>query len=283
MQLGAFQIEPIRAGVFKLDGGAMFGVVPRVLWAKLVPPDEQNRVPMALNCLLVKTPNHTVLVETGIGDKFDSKWRDIYAIEGRVRLDDHLSALSVGPADVDYVVCTHLHFDHAGGCTQRAGDGSPAPVFLRARHVVREEEWDDSLSPDPRSRASYRRENLDPLAGAGLLSVIHRDCEVVPGVTVEKTGGHTRGHQTVKITSDGRTICFVGDILPTQHHVKAAYTPSYDVFPLDTMAARERILARAKAEGWLLALPHSVDAVFWRVVEGEGGLELKRAAEDEQP
>lgn len=281
MQLGSFEIQPVRAGVFRLDGGAMFGVVPRVLWEKLVTPDERNRVPMALNCLVVRTPDQNIVVETGMGDKLDKKRREIYGIEGPTQLDAHLASLGVRADDIDCVICTHLHFDHAGGCTKRQDDGSIVPAFPSARYIARREEWEDSLSPDPRSRASYLRENLEPIHQSGQLELIDHDGEIVPGISVEMTGGHTRGHQLVKISSRGKALCFAGDILPTQHHLSAAYIPSYDVFPLETMKARGKVLETAMSEDWLLALPHSVDSVLWRPVEGEGQSSLEPIALEE--
>lgn len=277
MKLGSFEIEMIRDGVFKLDGGAMFGVVPRVLWEKLVTPDDQNRVTLGLNCLLVKTPDHNVLVEAGIGDALDEKGRRIYGIQGPPRLESELSRLGVGAQAIDYVVCTHLHFDHAGGCTKRREDGSFVPRFPRARYIVRKEESEDAQRPDPRSRPSYLAENIESLAGSEQLEVVDRECEVVPGVSLQLTGGHTRGHQVIVISSGDDTVCYLGDIIPTEYHVKPGYVASFDAFPLDTMKIRERVLSAALSHGWLLALPHSLETELWRVVERDGEVSLMRA------
>jgi glyoxylase-like metal-dependent hydrolase (beta-lactamase superfamily II) len=277
MKLGAMSVDPIRAGTFKLDGGAMFGVVPRVLWEKLISGDDRNRITLGLNCLLVRTPECKVLVETGIGDKLDAKRRFIYGIEEPFDFACELSRLGADAAGIDYVVCSHLHFDHAGGCTGRRDDGSIVPLFPNARYIVRKEEWADALDPDPRSRASYLREDLDPLAESGQLELIGQDCEIVPGIFLEATGGHTRGHQVVRISSEGETLCFIGDIMPTEHHLKPSYTSSYDTFPLDTMRSRADLLGRAVSQGWILALPHSVDRVLWRAVEAQGGIALEPA------
>jgi len=197
---GGVRVRTVDAGRLKLDGGAMFGVVPKPLWTRQIPADDRNRIPLAMRCLLVETGDEVVLVDTGLGNKEDDKFREIYGIRNAglpTRLEDSLKEAGVEPEDVDLVICTHLHFDHAGGTTMRCDDGAIRPSFSRARHLVRRGEWEFAHEANERVRASYLPASFSPLAEAGVLEFVDEDVEAVPGITVVRTPGHTPYHQSV--------------------------------------------------------------------------------------
>src|SRR5262245_7625454 len=244
MRLGAFELHPLSDGLFSLDGGAMFGVVPKVLWERRAPPDERNRILMGLRPLLVRTPTHTVIIDAGIGDKMSAREVDIYGIDRRQHLDHSLAALNLTVADIDLVIASHLHFDHAGGFTERV-DGRMRPRFPRARYLIRQGEWNDATHPHERNRASYLVDNFMPLQEAGVVDFIAEDCEVVPGISLCRTGGHTQHHQLVKIESEGRTAVFVADLIPTAAHIDLPWIMAYDLYPMDTLAYKKRFVREA--------------------------------------
>ncbi|MFI5179409.1 MAG: MBL fold metallo-hydrolase, partial [Vicinamibacterales bacterium] len=227
--LGEFELRSITDGFFGLDGGAMFGVVPKTLWERRAPADPRNRIRLGLRPLVVRTGRHTVLIDAGIGDKMSAKEQDIYAIDRRDALDRALESAGVAPGDIDVVIATHLHFDHVGGLTTRR-DGEVVPRFPRARHLIRRLEWEDATHPHERNRASYLPENFVPLADAGLVEFTEGDGELVPGLSVWRTGGHTMHHQLVKIESGGRTAVYVADLMPTTAHVDPPWIMSYDLY-----------------------------------------------------
>lgn len=270
--IGGISVDVVRDGYFSLDGGTMFGVVPKALWGKVCPPDEDNRITLTCNCLLVRTGDRIILVDTGLGDKLDEKKRRIYAREGLSFLLDGLELLGVSPYDVDTVILTHLHFDHAGGCTTRAGSGLQ-PVFPNARHIIQRGEWDDSLS-DPTAPAAYPRENLDPLLSEGLVDFVDGDARIAEGVSVVVTGGHTRYHQGVIVESDGERLYVLGDLCPISQHVHLSYISAYDRFPSETYRAKERLLARAADEGALVHFMHDPRVPVAGIRPAEGGFEL---------
>ncbi|HZD03650.1 MAG TPA: MBL fold metallo-hydrolase, partial [Longimicrobiales bacterium] len=231
--VGSIRIHALEAGLQRLDGGAMFGVVPRPLWEKRIPPDERNRIPLALRCLLVEAPEALVLVDTGIGNKESGKFRDIYGIDnegqtGPTRLEDAIRAAGFHPADVDVVLSTHLHFDHAGGNTMVTDDGAVVPAFPGARHVVQKGEFDFAHRDNERIRASYILRNVDPVAEAGLWDFVAGEAVVTPGVRVLPTPGHTPHHQSVLVESGGETACFLADVCPTVAHVPLPWIMGYD-------------------------------------------------------
>lgn len=259
MDFGQVRIFPVSDGTFRLDGGAMFGVVPRNIWERANAPDEKNRVLLGLNPLLIQAGGKNILVDTGIGDKGDDKFNALYAVDKREDLASSLGALGLTPDDIDVVICTHLHFDHAGGNTKKESGGF-RPAFPRARYIVQRGEWEAATNPNERTRASYRPEDFLPLMDAGQLELIEGDGEIVKGVAVFRTSGHNRDIQLVSIRSEGKTAVFLGDIIPTTTHLRLPYIMGYDLFPLDTLKAKKEILTQAAHEKWLLIFEHDPKA-----------------------
>lgn len=280
--LGDLRIHALEAGLQWLDGGAMFGVVPKPLWERRIPADERNRIPLGLRCLLVETPGELVLIETGIGNKESEKFRDIYGVDVEPapgsgdpdRLQSAIRAAGFVPDDVTVVIDTHLHFDHAGGNTFRDPDGALRISFPRARYFVQRGEWDYAHGANERTRASYFDDNYQPLHEAGVLTLQEGDGEVVPGISVFLTPGHTPHHQSVLVRSAGETACFLGDVIPTMAHVPLPWIMGYDVEPLVTLESKRALEKRALEERWLLVSTHDPATPWGRLVEGEKGLEV---------
>lgn len=255
MTVGEFDVVSLSDGTFRLDGGAMFGVVPRTLWERRAVPDDKNRIPLAIRPLLVRTPAGTVLIDAGIGDKLGPKERGIYAVDQTEHLSQSLAVAGLTASDIDVVLATHLHFDHAGGFTQLV-DGVLLPTFPNARYVIRRGEWDDATHPHERNRASYLAENYLPLLEAGVVDFLEGDGEVLPGISVWRTGGHTRHHQIVRLESGGETAVFAADLLPTTAHLDEAWIMGYDLYPMETLAYKKRLLAEAVAEEYVIFFEH---------------------------
>ncbi|MBI4552625.1 MAG: MBL fold metallo-hydrolase [Candidatus Latescibacteria bacterium] len=268
---GQTEYRIVSGGRFMLDGGGMFGIIPKTLWARLRTPDELNRIEMATNCLLVRTPQQTILVDTGYGTKLSAKAREIYGITETDALVRSLAHAGVRPDDIDLVILSHLHFDHAGGATVADLEGHLYPAFPHARYIAQRGEWDDAVNKRATMTASYMDDNYLPLRDYGLLTLIDGDDEVCPGVRVFVTGGHTRCHQVVMVESAHQTVVYAGDILPTTSHLRGPYNMAYDLFPYETMTQKSRWLERAAAGGWLLVWNHDPITPAGRVIdEGNG-------------
>jgi len=266
--LGRFRVHALEAGLQRLDGGAMFGVVPKVLWERRIPADERNRIPLALRCLLVETPDALILIDTGVGNKETEKFHSIYGIENAgtpTRLEDAIRDAGFSPDDVDVVIDTHLHFDHAGGNTLRTEDGAIEVAFPRARYVVQRGEWEFAHWNNERVRASYVPANFDPVAEAGRYDFVEGEREIVPGVRVIPTPGHTPHHQSVLITSEGEGAIFLADLIPTAAHLPLPWIMGYDLEPLVTLETKRAILDRAKREDWLLVFQHDAVVAWGRL------------------
>ncbi len=260
--VGDLTVHALEAGLQRLDGGAMFGVVPKPLWQRRIPADDRNRIPLGLRCLLVETPDALVLVDTGIGNKEDEKFVEIYGVENGgtpTRLEDGIRAAGHDPGDVDVIISTHLHFDHAGGNTRIEPDdpaAPPRPAFPEARYVVQQREFEFAHLDNERIRASYMAKNYDPVHDAGLWNFVEGEAEIVPGVRVVPTPGHTPHHQSVMLESAGETACFLADLVPTTAHLPLPWIMGYDLEPLVTLESKRSLLARAREEGWLLVFEH---------------------------
>jgi glyoxylase-like metal-dependent hydrolase (beta-lactamase superfamily II) len=266
--LGGIRIHTIQTGGIKLDGGAMFGVVPKPLWERRLPADALNRIQFGMRVMLVEHASGLVLVDTGAGSKENDKFHEIYGVEnagsgGLTLLEDGLKALGVQPADVSLVINTHLHFDHAGGNTVRSADGEIRPAFPNARYLVQRREFEFATNLNERTVASYYTHNYMPISDAGLFDFVAGEVEVLDGVTVIPTPGHVPGHQSVLVTSGGESALFLGDVAPTATHLPLPWIMGYDVEPLVTLESKRRILGRALEEQWLVVFEHD-----WRVEWG---------------
>lgn len=260
MRFGDLTLTLVNGGNFRLDGGAMHGVVPKTIWNRLVSCDAQNRVEYSTSCLLVEGHGKRILIETGNGDKFPAKEREIYGIDHDQSIERNLRALGVEPESIDYVVMTHLHFDHSGGATRRGREGRLEPVFPRARHVIQRGEYEDATHPHERNRASYLAENFGPLAEAQLLQLVEGEAELTRGVRVIPTPGHTAHHQSVLIDDGhGHKALFLGDVVPTSIHVKLPFIMAYDLDVVATLETKRRVLGRAVQERWLAIFGHDLE------------------------
>lgn len=279
-KIGSLVIHAIQAGGQRLDGGAMFGVVPKPLWEKRIPADDRNRIQLGMRCLVLEHASGLVLIDTGAGNKEDQKFKDIYGIEnegadGRTQLEDGLKAIGATPDDVSIVINTHLHFDHAGGNTFLDERGEVKLSFPRARYVVKRGEYDYATHTNERTSASYFERNFAPIVKAHRFEFVVREKEIVKGVRVIPTPGHTPFHQSVLIESSGERAFFLADMLPTHAHLPLPWIMGYDVEPLVTLETKRRILRQAEDENWLLIFEHDA-TVPWGHVEHDGkGYRLK--------
>jgi len=262
IRIGDIEIVRLLDGTFRVDGGAMFGVVPRTLWATRAAPDAENRITLALNCYLVRTPGATLLLDTGVGPDVGRRYIDFYSFDRRPGLLAALRELGLGPDQIDVVINSHLHFDHCGGNTMKKADGTWAPAFPRARYVVQRGEWEQALHPMERDRPSYMPARLKPLADTGHLVLLEGGGTVAPGVEAVLVAGHTAFHQGVKVVGGGKTFFYAADAVPTAAHVGLDYITSFDLYPADTFEAKKILLARAEAEAWTLGFSHDPGIPF---------------------
>lgn len=273
----AWSWRVLRAGRFKLDGGAMFGLTPKPLWQKLVTPDERNRIPLQTNCLLLENGGQLVLVETGIGDKQSAKLRDIFDQEQRTVVDA-LHEIDVDVKDITKVIVTHLHFDHAGGLTTRNSADGAIPVFPNAPVVTQKQEWEDALANKSTMHSTYLRDHLDPIADR--VELIEGDAEILPGLWVGPMPGHTWGQQAVRFTDQtGAMVIFPADVMPTIHHAGLAAQMAYDMIPYENMLQKQALLASACRESWTIVLDHEAGDPVVRSVPSprrEGQFVLER-------
>ena len=265
ISLGQFEIYGLRDGFFFLDGGAMFGVVPKTLWEKKFPADEKNRIKLALNSILIKTAKELILVETGIGGDLDPKFYDYYSVERKPGLVLSLEKLGYQAEDIDLVVNTHLHFDHCGGNTSKNEKGEDAPTFPKARYIIQKGEWEDALHPSERDKASYLEQNFLPLEKYGLLQLVDGNKEISEGVEVIVVPGHTSHHQCLKVSTGEKVFFFLGDLVPTSAHVGLSYIMSYDLSPQQTLENKRKYFEQAIEEDWILGFNHDPEHFFGKV------------------
>jgi glyoxylase-like metal-dependent hydrolase (beta-lactamase superfamily II) len=280
--LGRTRIHALQAGGQRLDGGAMFGVVPKPLWEKRIPADERNRIALGMRCLLIEHPEGLVLLDTGLGDKENAKFIEIYGVENvvlghRTMLDAALAAAGYAAADVRFVINTHLHFDHAGGNTVLAAgavagpDAEAVPAFPNARYFVHRGEHHYATHTNERTAASYFARNWEPLRASGQLTLAESDVELVPGIRYRATPGHTPTHQSIIVDGGGETAVFLGDVCPTAAHVPLPWIMGYDVEPLVTLESKRALWSEALAKGWLLVFEHDATTAWGRLTKGEKG------------
>jgi glyoxylase-like metal-dependent hydrolase (beta-lactamase superfamily II) len=270
MQFGDYRVEIVQDTEFRLDGGAMFGVVPRVLWSQVCPPDDENRIRMNMNCLFIDTGSEKVLIETGIGDKWSAPQLSMYGIDRLRPLAETLKLRTGVTADeITIVVNTHLHFDHAGGNTKLNASGKAVPSFPNARYFVSRAELDHATRPTERDRASYLPENWEPLRASGQLEAKDADYEVVPGLRMETIAGHNRSMQCWRLQTNGKTMFGFADLVPMKAHLRLPWIMGYDLFPVETLAAKKRLLPQAARENWICLFYHDPDEPLCRLQQRE--------------
>lgn len=263
MRLGKFELDVVSAGTMAMDGGLMFGVVPRVMWEKLKAPDEKNRVRLGLNVLLIRTGEHNILVDTGCGESLSPKLSEIHSFRGRYQLRESLREVGIEFEGIDIVIPTHLHFDHAGGMTLEES-GIPVPAFPQARYLVQKKEYEEWKDTNERTRGGYRSVFADVVEEAGLLELLEGESEVVPGISCLPTPGHTEGHQSVLVEGgEGESVLFLGDVAPTRYNIPLAWTTSNDVLPLVQLETKRDCWKKAVDKGWGLVFPHEVGPRFF--------------------
>lgn len=270
MQVGRCQVFALTDGRFRLDGGAMFGLVPKVLWEKLHPADEYNRIELSLTPMFVISAGKKILIDTGVGSKHGPKTVRNFGMERAGLLLASLKKLGFRAQDVDLVTFSHLHLDHAGGATSKK-DGRLAPTFPRAKYLVQRGEWDAAANPNERTRASYLPQDFLPIEEHRQLDLVDGDAEIAPGVFLQITGGHTKSHQVIRVESEGQGAVYLGDLVPTTSHLKPAYGMGYDLYPLELMEVKKRLLARAAEKHWTVFLDHDTQAAAGRMVPEPGG------------
>jgi glyoxylase-like metal-dependent hydrolase (beta-lactamase superfamily II) len=271
MRFGDYRVEVIPDCEFRLDGGAMFGVVPRNLWSRVSPPDEQNRIRMNLNCVYVEAAGEKILIETGIGEKWSPKHQAMYGIDRKRSFNESLCAVAgVSSKQITIVINTHLHFDHAGGNTIFDEPGKAVPAFRNARYFISRAEYEHAEAPSERDRASYFPDNWQPLKESGQLELKEANYEVVPGLRMENYPGHNRSMQCWRLDRGGRTLFGFADLIPTRAHVPLAWVMGYDLYPVETVEAKKELLPQAAREGWTCLFYHDPDQPLCQVINEDG-------------
>jgi glyoxylase-like metal-dependent hydrolase (beta-lactamase superfamily II) len=275
LTLGNFELTAISDGNYRLDGGAFFGVVPKVMWEKKVQADRENYVPAGLNSVVVRTGDRTILIETGIGNKLPERLVKIYGQPAK--LLENLAAAGFSPEDIDIVINTHLHFDHCGWNTIRRGD-KVVPTFPKAKYYVQEGEWRYASHPSDRDAISYTSDNYDPLIKSGQMTLLGGNQQIVPGISVRIFPGHTEYMQAVILESGGHKACYISDLIPTSAHIEVPWVMAFDLFPLQTMESRKQYYAQAIPEKWLTIFTHDPVMPWAYVDKGENGKMVARPA-----
>lgn len=283
-RIGDLQVHAIQAGGQRLDGGAMFGVVPKPLWERRIPADERNRIQLGMRCLLIEHPSGLIMIDSGAGNKENTKFHEIYGVENaganaRTGLEDGLAQVGVTPDRVDVLVSTHLHFDHAGGNTYIDESGAVHPTFPKARYFVQRGEYEFATHPNERTAASYFDRNYAPTLESGQLELLEGETEIAEGIGVIVTPGHTPYHQSVVIRSAGETAVFLGDLIPTHAHLPLPWVMGYDVEPLVTLESKRALLRRIEQENWLVIFEHDA-TVPWGRVQSDSKAYSLRAGSD---
>lgn len=271
IDIGDLRLTIVSGGTLRNDGGTMFGVVPRVLWERACPPDEQNRILLDTNCLLVRTPDSVGLIDAGYGGKASPKVQARNDLDAEPQLPRSLAAVGVAPEDIDWMILTHLHFDHAGGCTWRDTAGRLHVTFPRAQHFIQKIEWADATSDRPDLAGAYFPDDFLPLADAGLVQMVDEVAAIVPGVETRRTDGHTRGHQIVTLASQGQTAWYLGDLCPLVPHLRTFWSMAYDQFPLTVRTMKPAILGEIANRQHVAVFAHDPQCRFARIRPDVGG------------
>ncbi len=276
LKIGTVDVYSLTDGKFRLDGGSMFGTVPRVLWEKVAPPDSSNRISLRINPLLIQLNGKNILVETGMDDKSGEKFDAMFAVERDETIFDGLKQLSLEPKDIDLVVNTHLHFDHAG----RNTTANLEPTFPNARYIVQSQELYDATHPHERSRASYNAHNFMPILEAGKFDLVEGETEILPGLKVLPIPGHNLGSQAVILESDGQGLVYVADLIPTFNHAQYPFIMGFDLYPVTTLETRKRLFPQWAERGFVMAPPHDPNHAFGKLkARDRGGFDLEPQAD----
>lgn len=276
MRFGGLEVDVISDGTFKMDAGALFGVVPKQLWQRKVKVDRRNRVQMGLNCLLIRSNGYNILVDTGIGKKEPDKVKDIYGVaSGKLLkgLKDH----GIGLKDIDMVILSHLHFDHVGGCTRFNSKEQVVCTFPNAKYMVQRKDWDEATHPNERNSAAYHPDDFEPLLNSKQLELLDGDTEVERGVNAVLTGGHSAGHQIILAGTGRRKAVMMGDLIATTNHLPLPYIAAFDLFPMDSLQKKKELLAEAEEKGWLLIFSHDPEKIAGYLERRNGKLFMKPA------
>jgi glyoxylase-like metal-dependent hydrolase (beta-lactamase superfamily II) len=269
LTLGDFELSIFSDGTYPLDGGAFFGVIPKIMWSRKVVADERNYVLAGLNSLLVRTGQRNVLVETGMGNKLSERMIKFYGQPAQLLAN--LTTAGITPDDIDIVINTHLHFDHCGWNTVGDKNGKLVPTFPRAKYYAPEGEWQYARKPSERDAISYLPENYDPLVASGQMTLLKGDEEIVPGISVKTFSGHTAHMQAVIVESKGHTACYTSDLIPTSAHIDVTWGMGFDLYPLETIASKKQYYAKALPQKWLTVFTHDAKMPWAYVEKDESG------------
>lgn len=273
MRIGKYEVISIKSGLFRLDGGAMFGVVPKVLWNKLNPADDLNRINLTTRSLLLISDQRKILVDTGLGNKFDEKFKNIYAIEN-LPIDVALIKKGINPEEITDVIITHLHFDHTGGSTKIENDRI-IPTFLNAKYYIQKSHFDWALNPSDKDRASFIKQDFLPLKEFNQIVFTDGDLKLDDEIEILISNGHTPNQQHLKVSDGSTTLFYCGDLIPTSAHIPYPYVMSYDLYPLTTIEEKKRILPQAFEENWILFFEHDPFVSSVTLSEGKKGFEIR--------
>ena len=277
MKFGDLDVHVISDGTMKMDAGVLFGVVPKTLWQRKVKTDRRNRLTMGLNCMLIQANGHNILVDTGVGKKEPDRLKDIFGLSaGKLlrRLKEH----GLGPRDIDMVILSHLHFDHVGGCTRFNSKGEAVPTFPKAKYLVQRRDWDEATHPNERTRAAYHPDDFEPILFNKQLELLDGDTEIEKGVDAILTGGHSAGHQIVLAGTNQRKAVILGDLIATHHHIPLPYIAAFDLYPLESMERKRKLLEDAEKFGWMLIFSHDPETIAGHVESRGGRVSLNPAS-----
>ena len=271
MEIGKYKLKIITSSYFGLDGGAMFGVVPKVLWSRTNPSDDSNRIRLSAQHLILESDSRKIIIDTGMGNKWDEKSKSIYAVDENNSMESALKQIRYSRDDITDVILTHLHFDHAGGSTILE-NGKPVPAFPNAKYYVQKRQYDQAINPSDKDRASYVKNDFIPLFEEGVLNLINDDEQFDDEIQFIKTNGHSFGQQLIKVSDSSNTILFCADLIPTVSHIPLPYIMGYDLQPLITMEEKKKILPLAADENWKLFFGHDPEVAFCTLMNTEKGI-----------